>query len=104
MIWTPKMSHQPPWLHSQPLLMARRRQSEPRYCTAACFHRFIFRVQGQSSHQHFILARVVCDFGNMIVGTQKKKTFKITNTGGVPVTFDLRKSALQGSPFTIEVG
>ena len=52
---------------------------------------------------HYILARYVCDFGNMIVGTQKKKTFKITNTGGVPASFDLRKAVLQGSPFTIEV-
>mmetsp|Transcript_4036 Transcript_4036/g.9628 ORF Transcript_4036/g.9628 Transcript_4036/m.9628 type:complete len:4944 (+) Transcript_4036:104-14935(+) len=53
----------------------------------------------------FILARYVCDFGNVIKGTHRTKRFRITNVGPSQVSFELNKNvkhALSQSGFGIE--
>jgi hypothetical protein len=50
----------------------------------------------------FVLSRHVLDFGNVVVGSVKKKTFKITNTGHLPVTIELNKHTVAAKGFAIE--
>lgn len=33
------------------------------------------------------ISTYVCDFGNVVVGSQRKKTFRFTNVGKIPVSF-----------------
>ncbi|KAJ3047832.1 hypothetical protein HK097_011139 [Rhizophlyctis rosea] len=48
------------------------------------------------------LAKYICDFGNVIRNTHKKRTFRVTNRGMFPISFNLDKSLLAGTGFTIE--
>ncbi|KAI9203106.1 uncharacterized protein BJ171DRAFT_510899 [Polychytrium aggregatum] len=48
------------------------------------------------------VARYLCDFGNVIRNTNKKKTIRITNHGERPVSFQLEKLNLSGTGFSIE--
>ena len=41
--------------------------------------------------QHYILSEYLCDFGNVIKGTQLTKTFKVTNVGFAQISFELSK-------------
>jgi hypothetical protein len=37
--------------------------------------------------ENIVIANYACDFGNVVVGSTKKKTFRLTNVGKIPVTF-----------------
>jgi hypothetical protein len=41
------------------------------------------------------IANYICDFGNMVVGSSKKKYFRLTNVGKIPISFQLDKKILQ---------
>lgn len=41
-----------------------------------------------------IAARYLCDFGNVVAGQQRRRTFALTNTGFQAVSFDFDKKAL----------
>ena len=38
--------------------------------------------------ENVTIASYVCDFGNMVVGNSRRKTFRLTNVGKVPVSFN----------------
>lgn len=40
------------------------------------------------------IANYICDFGNVVVGSTKKKSFRLTNIGKIPVTFNFDKRIL----------
>jgi hydrocephalus-inducing protein len=44
----------------------------------------------------------VCDFGNVVVGATKKKSFRLTNVGKIPVTFTFDKKILTQAGISIE--
>jgi len=52
--------------------------------------------------ENFIVSTHILDFSNVILGTNKKKTFKVTNVGGLLVTFDMSKRHFIGSVFSME--
>ena len=35
------------------------------------------------------LGKFACDFGNIVKGTHKTRSFKITNSGSLPISFDI---------------
>jgi len=49
----------------------------------------------------FHISRYECDFGNVILSTSKKKTFTITNTGGMSISCDIAKKHFFGSIFSV---
>jgi len=44
----------------------------------------------------------VCDFGNVIVGQSRKRTFTVTNIGYYPVTYELDKKLLSNAGIVVE--
>ena len=48
------------------------------------------------------LATYLCDLGNVVVGSTKKKSFRLTNVGKIPVNFNLDKKLLTQAGLTIE--
>ena len=48
----------------------------------------------QINLENIVIANYSCDFGNVVVGSTKKKTFRLTNVGKIPVTFNLDKKIL----------
>lgn len=48
------------------------------------------------------IASYVCDFGNVVVGSTKKKSFRLTNVGKIPVTFNFDKKILTQAGINIE--
>lgn len=53
------------------------------------------RVNGINiSLDNIQLSTYVCDFGNVIVGGSKKRSFRLTNVGKLPITFSLDKKLL----------
>ena len=40
------------------------------------------------------ITNYVCDFGNVVVGGSKKKSFRLTNVGKIPVNFAFDKKLL----------
>jgi len=48
------------------------------------------------------IATYVCDFGNVVVGSTKRKSFRLTNVGRLPVTFNLDKKLLAQAGITVE--
>jgi hypothetical protein len=44
--------------------------------------------------ENITIATYVCDFGNVVVGSTKKKSFRLTNVGKIPVTFTFDKKIL----------
>ncbi|KAJ3408149.1 hypothetical protein HDU80_006663 [Chytriomyces hyalinus] len=55
-----------------------------------------------SETSEVVLSKYVCNFGNVIRNTVKKKSFKLTNRSVNAVTFQLDKSVLMGTGFSIE--
>ncbi|KAJ3206444.1 hypothetical protein HDU82_004517 [Entophlyctis luteolus] len=49
-----------------------------------------------------VLAKYLCNFGNVIKNTMKKKSFKLTNRSSHAISFQLDKSAMLGTGFSIE--
>ena len=50
-----------------------------------------------------VSAQHLCDFGNVIIGQTKKRTFKITNvTNGMVLNFDLDSKAISSSGFSVD--
>ena len=50
----------------------------------------------------FVLASYLIDFGNVIKGSTKKKSFRIRNIGWQPISFDLDKMALANGGIKME--
>lgn len=50
----------------------------------------------------FCVSKYSCNFGHVIQGTTRKKSFKLTNVGGVSLSFEIPKRLLMGSVFAIE--
>lgn len=48
------------------------------------------------------IATYVCDFGNVVVGSTQRKSFRLTNVGRIPVTFNLDKKLLTQANITVE--
>jgi len=48
------------------------------------------------------IANYVCDFGNVIITRTAKKSFRLTNTGKIPVTFNFDKRILGHAGISIE--
>jgi hypothetical protein len=44
--------------------------------------------------ENITIAAYACDFGNVVVGSTKKKSFRFTNVGKIPVTFNFDKRIL----------
>jgi hypothetical protein len=44
--------------------------------------------------ENITIASYICDFGNVVVGSTKKKSFRLTNVGKIPVTFNFDKKIL----------
>ena len=52
--------------------------------------------------ENITIATYQCDFGNVVVGSTKKKTFRLTNVGKIPVTFNFDKKILTQAGISIE--
>ena len=48
------------------------------------------------------IANYCCDFGNVVVGATKKKSFRFTNTGKLPINFSFDKKILANYGINIE--
>ena len=48
------------------------------------------------------IATYVCDFGNVIITKSAKKSFRLTNVGKIPITFNFDKKILNQAGITIE--
>ena len=48
------------------------------------------------------IASYICDFGNVVVGSTKKKSFRLTNVGKLPVTFNFDKKLLTQAGIAVE--
>jgi len=57
---------------------------------------------GPKTTNDFVIAEHLADFGNVIAGTSKKKTFRVTNLGSIPVSFSLDKRLPAAHGFTVE--
>jgi len=40
------------------------------------------------------ITNYLCDFGNVVVGGSKKKSFRLTNVGKIPLNFNFDKKVL----------
>ena len=52
--------------------------------------------------ENILIASYVCDFGNVIVGKNKNKNFRITNVGKLPVMFNFNKQMLARADIHID--
>ena len=52
--------------------------------------------------ENITIAAYACDFGNVVVGSTKKKSFRFTNVGMIPVTFNFDKRILTQAGISIE--
>jgi len=48
------------------------------------------------------IASYLCDFGDVVVGSTKRKSFRLTNVGRIPVTFNFDKKLLGQAGIAIE--
>lgn len=55
-----------------------------------------------SESSQVVLANYVCNFGNIIRNTSRKKSFKLFNKSHQPISFQLDKSILLGTGFSID--
>jgi hydrocephalus-inducing protein len=55
-----------------------------------------------TSFESISLASYTCDFGDVVVGLTKRKSFRLTNTGRLPVTFNFDKKVLAQAGIAIE--
>ena len=53
-----------------------------------------FGAGGAVNLESISIATYVCDFGNVVVGSTKRKSFRLTNVGRIPVTFNFDKKLL----------
>lgn len=61
-----------------------------------------FGAGGAVNLESISIATYVCDFGNVVVGSTKRKSFRLTNVGRIPVTFNFDKKLLTQAGITIE--
>jgi hypothetical protein len=61
-----------------------------------------FQHTGTVNLDNISLATYVCDFGNVVVGMTKKKSFRLTNVGKLPVTFNFDKKVLNQAGIAID--
>ena len=61
-----------------------------------------FGVGGAVNLESISLATYVCDFGNLVVGSTKRKSFRLTNVGRIPVTFNFDKKLLTPAGIAID--
>lgn len=54
------------------------------------------------SFENIVISTYVCDFGNVVVGQTKKKSFRLTNVGRIPITFNFDKKLLNQAGIVIE--
>ena len=59
-------------------------------------------ADGAGGADGFVLAMHVADFGNVVAGHTRKKAFRVTNTGSLPVSFELDKVLAQHHGFSID--
>jgi len=52
--------------------------------------------------ESIVIASYTCDFGNVVVGSTKKKSFRLTNVGKLPVSFSFDKKLLNQAGISIE--
>ena len=52
--------------------------------------------------ENISLATYLCDFGDVVVGSTKRKSFRLTNIGRLPVTFNFDKKLLAQAGIAIE--
>mmetsp|Transcript_39618 Transcript_39618/g.60627 ORF Transcript_39618/g.60627 Transcript_39618/m.60627 type:complete len:376 (-) Transcript_39618:9170-10297(-) len=57
---------------------------------------------GVANMENISIATYVCDFNNVVVGSTKRKSFRLTNVGRLPVTFNFDKKLLTQAGITIE--
>jgi hydrocephalus-inducing protein len=48
------------------------------------------------------IATYICDFGNVVVGSTKRKSFRLTNVGRIPVTFNFDKKLLTQAGINVD--
>ena len=48
------------------------------------------------------IASYICDFGNVIISKTAKRSFRLTNTGKMKISFNFRKDSLQAAGLDIE--
>ncbi|KAJ3215867.1 hypothetical protein HDU67_010224 [Dinochytrium kinnereticum] len=59
-------------------------------------------INSISESSHVKLSTYICNFGNVIRNTSRKKSFKLTNKSHYPISFTMDKSVLVGTGFSIE--
>ena len=52
--------------------------------------------------ENMIVTTYQCDFGDMVVGAAKKRQFRLTNVGKIPISFNFDKKLLTSFGLTIE--
>jgi len=61
------------------------------------------RVNGVNiSLDNIQLSTYVCDFGNVIIGGTKKRSFRLTNVGKLPINFTLDKKLLNNAGISFD--
>lgn len=55
-----------------------------------------------ASDKNINIASYVCDFGNVIISKTAKRSFRLTNTGKMKISFNFRKEALNQAGLDIE--
>ena len=59
-------------------------------------------IGGAVNLESISIATYVCDFGNVVVGSTKRKSFRLTNVGRIPVTFNFDKKLLTQAGIAVE--
>jgi hydrocephalus-inducing protein len=59
-------------------------------------------ISGSINVESISIAAYICDFGNVVVGSTKRKSFRLTNVGRIPVTFNFDKKLLTQAGIAIE--
>ncbi|KAJ3115022.1 hypothetical protein HDU96_001327 [Phlyctochytrium bullatum] len=59
-------------------------------------------INSINESSHVRLTTYLCNFGNVIRNTSRKKTFKLINKSHYPISFTLDKSVLTGTGFSID--
>lgn len=54
------------------------------------------------SFENIVISTYVCDFGNVVVGQTKKKSFRLTNVGRIAINFNFDKKLLNQAGIVIE--
>jgi hydrocephalus-inducing protein len=54
------------------------------------------------SLENINITNYICDFGNVVVGGSKKKSFRLTNVGKIPISFNFDKKLLGQAGIAIE--